>query len=227
MARRSLGVAAALLALAMPATALAHEGSPNFLSVIQSKPQVRGLHLEVLNRDDRLALVNRTGEDVVIEGYRPGEQYARVRADGTVQVNENSEATYTNEERYGAKVPDGVRPGAAPRWRTIDRSARFEWHDHRIHWMSKTDPPLRRPKDERQQVTRWTVPIAVGGDEDAIRGELLWTPVEDGGGMPVGAVVGLLAVVVLGGAAVVVSRRRRGAGEGGTDAAGAGGREAW
>src|SRR5687768_11889703 len=134
MRRRPLAVAGALLALAVPAAALAHEGNPNYLSTITKTPDAKGLSIEVLNRDDRLAMVNRTGRDIVIEGYL-GEPYARIAADGTVSVNRNSEATYTNEERFGAAVPDGVDPKAPPRWEEIDRSGRFEWHDHRIHWM--------------------------------------------------------------------------------------------
>lgn len=223
MRRPVLAVAAALLALAASAPALAHEGSPNFLSVIRAAPQAEGLHLEVLNRDDRLALVNRTGRDVLVLGYLD-EPYARIAADGTVSVNRNSEATYTNDERYGAEVPDGVDPKAPPRWKVVDRSGRFEWHDHRIHWMSRSDPPQVTDPDVRTKVFDWSVPLRVDGRPAAIAGELFWTPIDDGGGAPVGAIAGLVALVLLGGGAVLVVRRRRGARQ---EDASAEAREAW
>ena len=208
MRRHTLGLVAACCALAAPAVALAHEGSPNFLSVIRAAPEVAGLRVEVLNRDDRLALVNRTGRDVVVEGYA-GEPYARVEADGTVAVNRNSEAAYTNEQRYGRSVPDDVEPQGPPRWERVDRSGRFEWHDHRIHWMSLGEPPQVRDPDVRTKVFDWTVPLRVGGRAAQITGTLEWTPVDRGGGVPVQAVAALGALVLAGAAAVVVVRRRR------------------
>ena len=98
--------AAALLLLGAP-VALAHQGSPNFLSQINSvTPADDGIAVDVLSRDDRLLLRNNSGKTVVIEGYT-GEPYARIDADGTVSVNKNSKAYYINEERDGQV--DGAR----------------------------------------------------------------------------------------------------------------------
>ena len=53
---------AAILALAMPAVAPAHKGSPNYRSTVRKiEPSVPGLTAQVLNFDDRLELVNRSG----------------------------------------------------------------------------------------------------------------------------------------------------------------------
>lgn len=225
---RTWAVAAALLALAVPAAAPAHEGDPNFLSTIRQAPSIEGLSVDVLNRDDRLVLVNRTGRDVLVEGYL-GEPYAKIAADGTVAVNENSEATYTNEERFGAQVPEGVDPKGPPKWRTIDKTGRFEWHDHRIHWMSGGEPPQVKDRGVRTKIFDWTVPLKVGTQSATITGVLEWTPRDDGGGAPVGAIVALVVLVVGGAATVLVVRRRRagsgGDGDGGAPAAGSG--EAW
>jgi hypothetical protein len=67
-------------------------------------PRTGGVTVEVLNYDDRLELHDTSGKPVEIEGYK-GEPYARVLADGTVQVNTNSEAYYLNDDRY---VPSAV-----------------------------------------------------------------------------------------------------------------------
>ena len=55
-------VAAAAALLAAAPAALAHQGSPNFLSQVNAiTPAVPGLKVEVLDRDDRLLLQNTSG----------------------------------------------------------------------------------------------------------------------------------------------------------------------
>jgi hypothetical protein len=175
--------------------------------------------LDVLNGDDRLALVNESDQPVVVYGYND-EPYARVLPDGTVQVNSNSPATYLNEDRYqqGVAVPKGVTGRGAPRWRYLDKTGRFEWHDHRIHWMAKTTPPVVKDKGVKTKVFDWKVPVKIGGTAGAINGELFWVP-EDDSGPPVGAIAGFAGLVLVGAALVLVTRRRRG----GADPAG----DAW
>lgn len=200
-----------LLSLALGAApAAAHEGSLDYESLVRSiTPRVEGLTVEVVNRDDSLRVTNRSGKDVVIMGYEE-EPYVRLLADGTVQVNQRSSATYLNEERFGgADVPATVDAKAAPRWKTIDRSGRLSFHDHRMHWMNKEPPEKVAGKTERAKIFDWKVPLAVAGNPGAIAGELFWTPQEEGGA-PVGAIVGAVAVVLAGIALVLVVRRRRG-----------------
>lgn len=197
MSRLVLAVAA-LLAMAAPA--FAHQGNPNFLSEVDSTPA--GVTVEVLNRDDRLLLRNDSGEDVVVEDYE-GWPYARIAADGQVFVNTQSKAYYINEERFGdVEPPDDIDPSGPPEWKELDATGRFEWHDHRMHWMSKTTPDVVTDPDVRTTVFTWEVPTSAG----PIRGTLFWTPDP---GAPVGFIVGGSAVVLAGSAAALVVRRRR------------------
>ncbi len=199
---------AALCALAPPA--LAHEGNPNYRSEVRAiSPSVEGLDAEVLNFDDRIELRNDSGETVVVEGYR-GEPYLRFEPDGTVLVNQRSPTTYLNEDRFAqVEVPDTADPKAAPEWQTVARNGRYDWHDHRIHWMSST-PPERVRDDEsaRVKVFDWKLPLTAGGVAATISGSLTWVG-KDGGGFPVAAAVSLLAVLLAGVALVAVVRRRR------------------
>jgi hypothetical protein len=207
---RRMLAAVALAALAAPcATALAHQGNPNFRSNLRSvTPRVPGLDVEVLNLDDRLQLINRSGKTVEIDGYN-GDVYARIEADGTVQLNRRSPAYYLNQERFATvDVPASADPKAAPQWQTVDKTARFEWHDHRIHWMGKGLPPAVTDKSTRTKIFDWRVPVRVGGRPGAIAGTLTWVG-EPGGGPPAGAIVAFVGMVLAGGAAVVVVRRRR------------------
>jgi hypothetical protein len=225
MSRARLAVAAALFALLAPASAFAHQGNPNYRSVVRGiTPPVSGLRVQVLNGDDRLELTNRTGKDVLIPGYS-GEPYMRVLSDGTVQVNQRSEATYLNTERDGnAAVPPSADNKAAPVWKTLDRTGRVQWHDHRIHWMGKALPPQVTDKAKKTKVFDWKVPVRVGTRTAAIGGTLSWVPTA-GGGPPGAAIAGLVALIALGSLSVVAVRRRRRA-EGATpDATGAA--EAW
>jgi hypothetical protein len=206
---RAVVVASALIALVAAPAASAHQGNPNYRSVINGvTPKVSGVRLEVLNLDDRLELQNTSGQTVVIQGY-DGEPYARVLADGTVQVNRRSPAFYLNDDRFGAvKVPASAQPKATPQWQIVDRAGRFQWHDHRIHWMSKVPPKQVTDTSKRTKVFDWSVPVRVGDTPGAVKGSLFWQPTA-GGGAPVAAIAALAALAVAGLGAVLVVRRRR------------------
>jgi hypothetical protein len=202
-------VAAAAALLVGAPVALAHEGSPNFLSQINEvTPAAPGVDVEVLNRDDRLLLRNSGDATVLIEGY-DGEPYARVEPDGTVSVNTDSKAYYINEERDGeAAVPDGIDGKGEPQWKVVSKTGRFEWHDHRMHWMSGSDPEAVKDKSVRTKIYDWKVPIDVDGQTGAIAGTLFWTPVPSSG-PPLPLIIAFAVLVIPLAFAVMVVRRRR------------------
>lgn len=210
---------AACLTVAGPASA--HQADPNYDSVLRGvTPKVPGLQVSVLARGDELAIANETGKTVEIPGYR-NEPYLRLLPDGTVQENLKSQATYSNRDPKGTTpIPASATasgPDSPPQWRTVDRSSRVEFHDHRIHWMGETGKPAPQVKDasKEQKVVDWQVPIRVDGKDAAIDGTLFWTPQE--AGFPLPAVIGLVVVVVLAGALVLVVRRRRGSSAAGAE----------
>ncbi len=213
--RTSLVVSLAAFAACAP-TALAHTGNPNYESLITGSTGLPdGVTTQILNREDSLQLTNRSERDVIVLGYED-EPYARIAADGTVAVNENSKSTYINEERDGiVPIPDGVDPKAAPKWKVLDRTGRFAWHDHRIHWMNDGLPPQVKDEDVETKVFDWKVALEVGGQPATIAGVLNWTPSQDGG-VPAAAIGGFVAFLLLSGAFVVVVRRRRDADDAGT-----------
>jgi hypothetical protein len=220
--RRIRGAAAvALLAFAMAATAAhAHGGGgTDYTSEIRSvTPANAGLTIDVLDRDDRLALRNDSGKMLIVEGYN-GEPYARLKPDGTVEVNLNSPALYLNEDRF-AKVdlPARADEDAVPEWKVVDQSGRFEWHDHRIHWMGAERPAAVRDPQRKTKVFDWEVPIRVGDRPGEVAGTLTWIGRPDES-FPIAAAIAL-AAVALGGSLLVVfvRRRRRGGAAGAEDA---------
>jgi hypothetical protein len=204
-----LASAVAIVMLSLPALAAAHKGSANYRSTVRSlAPSVPGVDVQVINYDDRLLLVNKTGREVEVRGYE-GEPYFRVLGNGTVQVNKRSESYYLNLDRFGdIELPPEARNNAPPRWDTIDRTGRFEWHDHRIHYMSKSLPNQVTDKDERTKIFDWKVPLDVDGRRVLVKGDLFWVP-SSGGGLPRGALIALGTVVIAAVFFVEVVRRRR------------------
>jgi hypothetical protein len=206
---RLIAAVSALIALAAAPAANAHQGNPNYRSVVERViPKLPGLRLQVLNLDDRLELQNTTGKTVTVSGYQ-GEPYARLLGNGTVEVNRNSPAYYLNDSRTSTgSVPANAKPGATPNWQVVDRAGRFQWHDHRIHWMSSIPPQQVKDKSKRTKVFDWKVPVQVGTTKGSVNGTLFWAGT--GGGAPVGAYAGLAAIALLGLGTVVLVRRRRG-----------------
>jgi hypothetical protein len=209
----------------------------NFRSFITAvSPNTPGLSIEVLEFADRLLLRNHTGRTVTVYGYS-GEPYARVLANGTAEQNVRSPAVYLNTNFYAqVTVPPSADASAPPKWVVVDRTGSFEWHDHRIHWMSPVTPPQVKDKSRRTKIFDWSVPIAVGSQMGAVNGELLWVP--ENSKAPAGAIIALVVIVSLAIAFVIVVRRRRaraaasppGAGvddRGGNEGGDSGKREAW
>jgi hypothetical protein len=209
MTRALAVLAAGAAALVLAATAGAHGGNPRYRSTMHSiDPPVKGLDVDVLNYDDRLLLVNHSGKNVDVRGYG-GEPYIRVDADGTVEVNKRSPSYWINLERFGnAQIPASASENAKPRWTLVDKTGRFEWHDHRIHYMAKGVPPRVTDEGKRTKIFDWKVPVDVGSRRVAMRGDLYWVP-KEGGGLPRGALIALAAVVVAAIVFVEVVRRRR------------------
>lgn len=201
----------------------------NFRSNITRDPRVPGLSLSILDYNDELVLRNHSGREVTVLGYS-NEPYGRVLADGTVEVNKASPAYYLNQNFYGnVTVPPSASAGAPPQWTTLDRSGTFQWHDHRIHWMSPVTPPQVKDKNKVTKIFDWQVPLRIGAQPALIYGNLFWVG-RKGGGFPTWALAALIVFVIVGlGFAWRLQRRRIAVDEASsaTDSPGDAAREAW
>jgi hypothetical protein len=218
--RGAAAAALAVLCVAAPA-ALAHEGNPNYRSEVSAiAPALPGLEARVLNYDDAIELVYDGERPLVVEGYR-GEPYLRFNPDGLVEVNRRSPAAYLNEDRFAkVELPGRADHRARPSWATVAENGRYDWHDHRIHWMGEgTLPPQVEDEGERTRVFGWEIPMASGGRPVEVRGTLTWLGKQEDG-FPVAAGLTLGGALVGGALLVVLVRRRRSRG-------GAPAKEAW
>ena len=209
--RRALPCAA-LAALVVCSAAAAHGGGGalGFRSTVtRITPAVEGLRVTVLDHDDRLELDNRTGRPLIVLGYED-EPYLAFR-DGHVYRNRHSPATYLNDDRYGrVALPADADPTAPPDWVEVGQRETYDWHDHRIHWMSTSLPPkVEAAKDVPQHVFDWTVPATLDGRPLRIAGSLDYEPPPRG--KPTALIVAGVVIVVGGLLAVVLRlvRERR------------------
>ena len=177
-------------------------------TVTMITPKLDGLTVQVVQGDDQLHVRNDSGREIVIKGYE-GEPYLRFEADGDVYRNANSPATYLNEDRYaGVDVPASASKTATPRWERVSRARAYDWHDHRIHWMSTIDPAkVREARDQPHHVFDWTVPGRVGGEPLAIRGTLDYKPTPKNSFNPI--LIAPLVALALAGGIFWWTRRRR------------------
>ena len=117
---------------------------------------------------DTFVRVESKGHDVQVQGYED-EPYLRIDKSGTVQVNDSSQTTVLNSDRYGNVDLTQFKKSDIPKWRTIATNGVAMWHDHRSHWMNPVKPATI---DDRGTVLKWTIPITVDGVVTKIDGSL-------------------------------------------------------
>ena len=139
------------------------------------EPAVPGLEARNLT-GDRLELVNETGEEVLVLGYRL-EPYLRVGPDGAFE-NRRSPSAYANRFATApASIPAEFDPAAAPEWRRIGDRPRVAWHDHRAHWSGPDPQAVTAAPGRRHVVTpNWRVPMRLGERTLLLEGDVTWVP---------------------------------------------------
>jgi hypothetical protein len=221
------GLLAAAMSISMPSAAMSEavaDGATGkyFSSELRGlKPAVDGLGVEVLDGDDAIRFRNVTGRSFVIPGY-DDEPYLRFRANGVVEENVRSPTKYVNVDRYAlAPIPSVADSDAPPRWKPVSRNGEYDWHDHRIHWMSRETPPQVKDRGRRTKVMDWAIPIAfVDGDRARAVGTLFWDTSSHGSaadeegeggvvGIPLATVISAAALAAVVVAALAMRRRTR------------------
>ena len=140
---RPRAVALALLALLAAAPRRsAHQGNPHYLS------QVDDDHAAHRRRDGRRAQPRRPA--AAAQHERQGRRRSRATTTSRTRVcsptarsrstRTRRRTTSTTTASAEVDVPAGVDSNGPPRWKEVDKTGRFEWHDHRFA-LDGTDAP--------------------------------------------------------------------------------------
>lgn len=201
--------AGAVVLLAAPAAADPPGPGDYSSEVTAIDPPVDTISIEVVGGDSFLVLRVDPGTEVVVIGY-DDEPFVRVQADGIVERNLSSTATYLNDDRYAevtipARLAGADASALEPEWEQVGSGGTYAWHDHRIHWMAPNAPPAVG----RGGTFEWsgTVPLLVDGERIEVSGRIRYH--EDVNPLPWIA-VGLVVAGALGYA--LRGRSRAGAG---------------
>lgn len=149
--------------------------------------------VEIAGGDAFVEATVEPGHELIVLGYRPDEEpYLRIDADGVVEQNRRSFATYYNQNRYGTDdIPDLVDTGATPEWERIGDGGTWAWHDHRAHWMGER-PLIGLDPGDSLPVER--IPMLLDGEPLVV--EVVTTYLAEPSPLP--ALVGVLLGVQIG-----------------------------
>jgi hypothetical protein len=172
--------------------------------IVSVSPPVRGVHVKVIDIGQRLELTNTSGHDVVVPGY-DGEPYLRVGPRGVFE-NRRSPATYLNRSfTITGAPPKDADSSAPPEWVRLSGADHVSWHDHRAHFMGRSEPPeVQRDPGSEHRIDTFTLVFRTGSGPMTVTGQLRWVPGP--------AVWPFLAGALVLAAAVVAASRRRAAG---------------
>lgn len=168
-----VGAAVLVLAVASPAAADPAEPTNDRAEILEVRPATPGVAIDVVGGDSFLRIRVEPGRTVEVPGY-DGEPYVRIDPDGAVFENVRSPATVLNRDRYGAVAAPGTDPKAEPVWERVGGGGSHLWHDHRIHWMGRLEPP-QLAGAEQGLIFEWAVPVVVDGAAVEVRGRLVRT----------------------------------------------------
>lgn len=195
---RGLVVNVGVLILATAPAAADAARPTNYRSTVAGiAPAQPDVVADVTGGDSFLRIRVTPGHRVVVLGYED-EPYLRVGADGSVEENLRSPATWLNRKRFGSTepLPADADAKATPNWRRIGGHGVVLWHDHRVHWMSVSHPPQLGTATSGR-VLDWSVSIEVDDQPAAITGYLDLLPAPARWPWEVAAAVGGLAAVVV------------------------------
>ncbi len=126
-----------------------------------------GVEVDIVG-SDTFVRVQSDGHDVMVTGYKD-EPYMHITTNGDVFVNDGSQTTLINGNRYGDVDTSSFVESPNPVWRKIGTNGIAMWHDHRVHWMSPKRPA---PIDTVGTVLEWKVSMSVDGVATTVAGTL-------------------------------------------------------
>lgn len=179
MTRRRITLAALAAALVTAAPAGAHGPVDPHLrivpdGVVPATPEVRVVVAQELQGLPPLMTVRNDGADEVVVLAPGREPLFRIGPNGVLgNVRSPSYAAATDPR--GILPMPKPRAGSGPDWRQLETEPVWRWYEDRAAYHG-TIPTSVAGRRTDLELTRWTVPVLVGGRPAAIAGRVLWHP---------------------------------------------------
>ena len=143
-----------------PSRARTAEAAPPTVGRAAITPTMPGPSAVLIDRDDRIRLTNGSDRTLVVLGYE-GEPYLRFDAGGGVGEPALARRSTRTPALRRRRAP-GRRRRQDARVGPRSSSRTYEWHDHRIHWMSPIRPGGEGGARARAPIFDWRVPGRAG-----------------------------------------------------------------
>lgn len=141
---------------------------------IQPIAAAAGIEVRMLDSDEQVELVNRSGSTVFVRGYK-GEPYARIEPEGPVYLNRLSPSVPLSNDRLGRTRPTGKEDAtASPEWIRVGDDGKWSWFDRRSHYRGESVPAAVVDTSRRKALRNYRIPIRVGESPAWIEGTLYW-----------------------------------------------------
>ena len=88
----------------------------------------------------------------------------------------------------------------------LDKTGRFIWHDHRMHWMGTKNPPQVKSESKKTKIFDYGIPISLASQKAKVTGTLWWVGPNNSFPILPFAILALLVAITI---PVVIRRRRR------------------
>ena len=163
-------------------------------------PKIPGLTAAVDPHGEWFRVTNNTARPLTVLGYAR-EPYLRVDSSGTSE-NSYSPTLQLNQSLFGdlSQLGDTALP---PSWQHTSSGRTVRWHDHRIHWMGATRPPVvQGAPGTAHLVGNWSIHMLLGSTPVTVTGTLGWQPLKATGSafrtyVVIDIVIFLLAVAAI------------------------------
>lgn len=153
-----------VVGILLPSPAAAHTGTVTLSSnersrILSDKHPLPGVEVRLHPLAKQVTLVNHSDTTLIVLGYT-GEPFLRVGPDGVYQNQSSPSCTAANANPLH---PDAPELRQAPVWKRITTASTAQWHDHRVHWVTKPLPEAvqKAPDQQHILIERWSIPLAV------------------------------------------------------------------
>jgi hypothetical protein len=148
--------------------------------IIGVDPSLPGVTVRLLDLGNRVELVNRGTEDVVVLGYS-GEPYLRVGPGGVFENRRSPSVALNRTSATTASPVTTLAPNAdllgPPSWHRTAGGRSVRWRDRRTRWEGSAPAAVKAAPDQTQVVVpQWLIGLRRGAQAASVFGRITYVP---------------------------------------------------